>query len=260
VRLRLGDLWRYRELVYFLVWRDGKGRYKQTAIGGVWALLQPTLLALLFAVVFGRLAHLPSDGVPYLAFAYAGLLPWMLFATALIESSTSLVTNKDLITKVYFPRLTVPIASVLAATVDFLIGGIGIVILLLAYGITPTIALLTLPLFVLLAIFSAFAVGIWLAALNVEYRDVQYTIPFLTQAWLFATPIAYSVTLIPERYRWVYGLNPMAAVVTGFRWALFGKSPAPSPVLGVGLGALVVLLVTGVAYFRRVERSFADIV
>ncbi|WP_447979305.1 ABC transporter permease [Candidatus Nitrospira bockiana] len=258
--LKLRELWEYRELLYFLCWRDIKVRYKQTALGAAWAVLQPLLTMAVFTVFFGRLAGMPSDGVPYPIFALAALLPWQLFAFALTESGNSLITNKQLITKVYFPRLIVPVSAVLAGLVDF-----GIALLLLLgmmayYGITPTPAVWALPCLVLLAIATALSVGLWLSALNVQYRDVRYTLPFLTQFWLFATPIAYPSSLIPEAWRAWYGLNPMAGVVEGFRWALVGTDTQPGPIIIVSTLAAVGLLVTGALYFRRVEKTFADVI
>jgi lipopolysaccharide transport system permease protein len=258
--LNLSDLWVYRELLYFLVWRNVKVKYKQTTVGALWAVLQPLLISGLFAVIFGHFAKLPSDGHPYFVFVYAGMLPWLLFATSLTESSVSLVTDKDLITKVYFPRLLVPLASVVASLVDFAIAGLALVGIMIGYGMQPHLTLVALPVFVLFAVVTALAIGIWLSALNVQYRDVQYTIPFLTQFLLFATPIAYSTTLVPERYRFVYGLNPMAGVVEGFRWTLFGSASSLQPLTIVSVAVVLVLLLTGLVYFRRTERTFADIV
>ena len=260
LRLKLRDLWEYRELLYFLVWRDVKVRYKQTALGAAWAVLQPVLTMLVFSVFFGRLAKVPSDGIPYPVFAFAALLPWQLFAYALNESSNSLVTNQNLITKVYFPRLVIPISGVVAGLVDFGIAFIVLLALMTYYGIVPTAAIALLPLFVLLAVVTALAVGLWLSALNVKYRDVRYTIPFLTQFWLFATPVAYPSSLVPEKWRALYGLNPMAGVVEGFRWVLLGKASGPGPLLWVSVAAVVLLLIGGLAYFRRMEKTFADIV
>ena len=260
VSLKLHDLWEYRELVYFLVWRDIKVRYKQTALGAAWAILQPFLTMVVFSIFFGRLAGLPSDGIPYPVFAYAALLPWQLFAHALQESGNSLVANQHLITKVYFPRLVIPVSAVLAGLVDFGIAFVVLLGMMFYYGIVPTAAALTLPLFLLLAIMTALAVGLWLSALNVQYRDVRYTIPFLTQFWLYATPIAYSSSLIPEQWRALYGLNPMAGVVEGFRWALLGKTGGVGPLVFVSALVVVVLLVGGLVYFRRMEKTFADVV
>jgi lipopolysaccharide transport system permease protein len=254
----LHDLWAYRELLYFLAWRDVKVRYRQTALGVAWVVLQPMLAMLVFSVFFGRLAGMPSEGVPYPVFAFCALLPWQLFAHALTESSASLVANQNLVTKVYFPRLIIPLAPVLAGLLDFLIA-FGILVGMLAYyGITPTPLVWTLPLFLLLAITLAIGVGLWLAALNTRYRDVRYTIPFLTQIWLFATPIAYPSSLVPEPWRPWYGLNPMAGVVDGFRWVLLGAGGPPGGLLAVSAVVALVILVSGVYYFRRTERTFAD--
>ncbi len=260
VSLNLRDLWEYRELLYFLVWRDVKVRYKQTVLGAVWAIIQPFFTMVVFSLFFGRLAKVPSDGIPYPVFAYCALLPWQLFAYALTESGNSLVANQQLVTKVYFPRLVIPISAVLAGLVDFAVAFVVLLGMMLYYGIVPTAAVLTLPLFLLLAIATALAVGLWLSALNVQYRDVRYTIPFLTQFWLFATPIAYSSSLVPERWRALYGLNPMAGVVEGFRWALLGKTGGVGPLVLVSALAVGVLLVGGLVYFRRMEKTFADVV
>jgi lipopolysaccharide transport system permease protein len=260
LKLNLGELWNYRELLYFLVWRDVKVRYKQTALGAAWAILQPFMTMVVFSVFFGRLAKIPSDGVPYPVFAFTALLPWQLFAYALAESSNSLVASQNLITKVYFPRLVIPIAGVLAGLVDFAIAFVVLLGLMWYFGIVPTAAVALLPLFVLLAIMTALAVGLWLSALNVKYRDVRYTIPFLTQFWMFVTPVAYPSSLVPERWRALFGLNPMAGVVEGFRWALLGKAHSPGPLLIVSIAAVVALLIGGLMYFRRTEATFADIV
>ena len=260
LRLNLKDIWEYRELLYFLVWRDIKVRYKQTALGAAWAVLQPVLTMLIFTLIFGRLAKVPSDGIPYPVFAYTALLPWQLFLFALSESSNSLVGNQNLVTKVYFPRLIIPLSSLLAGLVDFAISFCVLVVLMVYYHITPTKAVIWLPAFLLLALATALSVGLWLSALNVKYRDVRYTTPFLTQFWMFATPIAYSSTLIPEPWRKWYGLNPMAGVVEGFRWALLGKSAGPGLMLWVSLAAVLLLLAGGLFYFRRMESTFADIV
>jgi len=260
VSFRLGELWDYRELLYFLVWRDIKVRYKQTALGATWAVLQPVMTMLVFSVFFGKLAKVPSDGIPYPIFAYAALLPWQLFAFALSESSNSLVGSQNLIQKVYFPRLVIPIAGVLAGLVDFAIAFVLLLGMMAYYGIHPTAAILVLPVFIVFAVAAALSVGLWLSALNVQFRDVRYTIPFLTQFWLFATPVAYPSSLVPEKWRALYGLNPMAGVVEGFRWALLGKSTSPGPLLWVSVAAVILLLVGGLAYFRRMEKTFADIV
>jgi lipopolysaccharide transport system permease protein len=260
LRLNLGEVWRYRELLYFLVWRDIKVRYKQTALGAAWAIIQPVMTMIVFSVFFGKLAKVPSDGIPYPVFAFAALLPWQLFAFSLTESSNSLVGSQNLITKVYFPRLVIPLSSVLAGIVDFAIAFVVLLGLMLYYGIRPTAAVVWLPLFVVFALATALSVGLWLSALNVKYRDVRYTIPFLTQFWMFATPVAYSSTLVPQKWRALFGLNPMAGVVEGFRWALLGKSGGPEGVLWVSVAAVLLLLTGGLFYFRRTESTFADIV
>jgi lipopolysaccharide transport system permease protein len=253
-----GEFWEYRELLYFLVWRDIKVRYKQTVLGAAWAVLQPFMTMVVFSVFFGTLGRMPSDGLPYPVFAYAALVPWQLFAHALTDSANSLVGSQNLIKKVYFPRLIVPIASVLAGLVDFAIS-FGVLLGLMAYfGISPTAAILTLPLFVAFAILVALSIGLWLSALNVQFRDVRYMLPFLTQFWMFVTPVAYPASLVPEKWRALLGLNPMAGVVEGFRWALLGAPDAPGSLLWVSIGVVVVLLIGGLAYFRRMEATFAD--
>ena len=257
--LGLKELWEYRELLYFLTWRDIKVRYKQTALGAAWAIIQPVFMMLVFSLFFGRLAKVPSDGIPYPVFTFCALLPWQLFAHSLTESSNSLVANERLITKVYFPRLVVPIAAVLGGLVDFAIAFILLLGMMAYYGIVPGIAVLALPALILLAIMTALAVGLWLSALNVQYRDVRYTINFLVQFWLFATPVAYPSSLIPKAWRPLYGLNPMAGVVEGFRWALLGKAQPPGPILAVSIGVVLVLLLGGLYYFRRMEQQFADV-
>jgi lipopolysaccharide transport system permease protein len=256
----LKELWEYRELLYFLVWRDVKVRYKQTALGAAWAVIQPLMMMAVFSLFFGYLARVPSDGIPYPIFTFCALLPWQLFSHALTESSNSLVANERLITKVYFPRLVVPIAAVLGGMVDFAIAFALLLVMMLYYGIAPTWAIVALPGFILLAVLTALGVGLWLSALNVQYRDVRHTIGFLVQFWLFATPVAYSSSIIPERWRPLYGLNPMAGVVEGFRWALLGKSQAPGALLAVSIVVVVLVLVGGLYYFRRMEQEFADVV
>jgi len=259
-RLELRELWQYRELLFFLIWRDIKVRYKQTALGAAWAILQPVFSMVVFSLFFGRLAKVPSDGVPYPVFSYCALLPWQLFAFALTESSNSVVANERLITKIYFPRLVIPIAGVLAGLVDFSVAFSVLSVLMLLYVSAPTWTIATLPLFVLLAILTALAVGLWLSALNVQYRDVRYTVGFLTQIWLFLSPVAYPSSLVPARWRLLYGLNPMAGVVEGFRWALIGKTPAPGAMLAVSVMMVLLLLVGGLYYFRRMETIFADVI
>jgi lipopolysaccharide transport system permease protein len=258
--LNLADLWRYRELVVFLTWRDIAVRYKQTALGVAWALLQPLFTMLVFSVFFGGLGGLPSDGLPYPLFTLCALLPWQLFAYALTQSSNSLIANERLITKVYFPRLIIPLSATLAGLPDFAIAFGLLLGLMLYYGVLPGWAVVTAPAFVALAIAAAFAVGLWLSALNVQYRDVRYTLPFLTQFWLFLTPIAYPSSLVPEPWRALYGLNPMAGVVEGFRWALLGVDQPPILIVAVSAAVTAGLLLTGLYYFRRMEHTFADTV
>ena len=254
------DLWHYRELLYFLAWRDFKVRYKQTVLGAAWAILQPLFTMVVFSIFFGHLGKIPSDGIPYPIFAYSALLPWSLFAHALNQSSNSLVNNQSLITKVYFPRLIIPIAPLFVGLVDFAIAFLVLIGMMFFYGIAPGSAAFATPFLVLLAVLTALAVGLWLSALNVQYRDVRHTIPFLTQFWLFATPVAYPSSLLPEPWRSLYGLNPMAGVVEGFRWALLGTPHAPAALIAVSSAAVLALLLGGLWYFTRLERSFADIV
>jgi lipopolysaccharide transport system permease protein len=260
VPLNLRDLWEYRELLYFLVWRDIKVRYKQTVLGAAWAIIQPFFTMVVFSIFFGRLARISSEGIPYPIFSYTALVPWMYFASALAQASNSVVEHERVITKVYFPRLILPMASILSGLLDFAIAFTVLVGMMLFYGITPTTAIWTVPFFVLLVMMTALGVGLWLSALNVQYRDVRYTIPFLIQFWLFATPIAYPSNLVPEPWRTIYGLNPMAGVVEGFRWALLGKTHAPGPLLAVSALTVIGLLIGGLYYFRRMEDTFADVV
>lgn len=258
--LGLRELWEYRELLYFLTWRDIKVRYKQTALGAAWAIIQPVFMMLVFSLFFGRLAKVPSDGIPYPIFTFCALLPWQLFAQALTGSSNSLVTNEQLISKVYFPRLIVPISSVLSGLLDFAISFVVLLVLMAYYRIVPGVLILTLPLFVLLAGMTALGVGLWLSALNVQYRDVRYTLGFLTQFWLFATPVAYSSSIVPEKWRPLYGLNPMVGVVEGFRWAILNKAEGPGMMLAISIAVVLLVLIGGLFYFRRMEQTFADIV
>jgi lipopolysaccharide transport system permease protein len=265
VSLRLGELWLYRELLYFLTWRDIKVRYKQTALGASWAIIQPLLTMVVFTLFFGNLAKVPSDGLPYQLFAFAALVPWTFFANGLTQSSNSLVGSANLIKKVYFPRLAIPIATILSGVVDFCLAFLVLLGLMAYYQVMPTINTLWLPLFVLLTVVTSLGVGLWLTALNVHYRDVRYLVPFLTQIWMFATPIAYPSSLLEKYPGWqtVYGLNPMVGVVEGFRWALLGGAAdvkPPGPMIAVSAIAAVVILVTGAFYFRRMEKSFADVV
>ena len=257
--LNLRDLWRYRELIYFMTWRDLKVRYKQTLLGASWAVLRPFLTMVVFSIFFGELAGVPSEGVPYPIFAFAALLPWELFSHALSVASRSLVNNAHMVTKVYFPRIILPLSTVLAGLVDFAIALVVLIGLMLYYRIAPGAMVWTLPLFLLLALITALGVSLWLSAMNVLYRDVGYVTPFLTQFWLFITPIAYPGSLVPEQWRLLYALNPMTGVVDGFRWALLGiQASAPGPMLAVSSGIAVLLLVSGLFYFRRMERQFAD--
>jgi homopolymeric O-antigen transport system permease protein len=256
----LREVWDYRELLYFLTWRDIKVRYKQTALGAAWAVIQPLFMMLVFSLFFGHLARVPSDGLPYTVFTFCALLPWQLFAHALTESSNSLVGSQNLITKVYFPRLIVPISAVLGGLVDFAIAFLILLGMMLLYGIVPGWQIVALPGLVLLAVMTALSVGLWLSALNVQYRDVRYTINFLVQFWLFATPVAYPSSIVPAKWRALYGLNPMVGVVDGFRWALLGKPDSPGVLLLVSIIVVFALLVGGLYYFRRLEQQFADIV
>lgn len=260
VSLELDELWEYRELLYFLVWRDIKVRYKQTVLGAAWAIIQPFFTMMVFSVFFGRLAKISSDGIPYPIFSYAALVPWTFFAHGLSQASSSLVGGARLIKKVYFPRLTMPIATVLSGTVDFVLAFIVLLGMMLVYGIMPTVNVLWLPLLLLLALTTSLGVGLWLSAMNVQFRDVRYTVPFVTQFWLFATPIVYPSSLLPEPWRTLYGINPMAGVVEGFRWALLGTDTAPGPIIIVSSLAALALLVSGAFYFRRMEKTFADVV
>ena len=261
VSLKLKELWKYRELLYFLTWRDIKVRYKQTVLGATWAILQPFLTMVVFSLFFGRLTNMPSDGVPYPLFSFAALVPWTFFATGITASSSSLVGNSNLIKKVYFPRLTIPISSVLSGTVDFLIAFVVLILMMLFYGIMPTANVIFLPFFLLLAFVTSFGVGLWLSAMNVQFRDVRYIVPFLIQLWLFATPIVYPSSLITnDIVRTLYGINPMTGVIEGFRWALLGVDTAPGPILIVSTAAAVLLMLSGLFYFRRMEKTFADVV
>ncbi len=258
--LQLRDLWEYRELLYFFVWRDIKVRYKQTALGAAWAIIQPVFTMIVFSIFFGHLAGVSSNGIPYPIFSYTGLLPWQLFAFALTEAGNSLVNNQRIITKIYFPRLLLPLSAVLAGLVDFAIAFSVLLIMMVYYHVSPTLRILALPAFLLLAMATALAAGLWLSALNVQYRDIRYVIPFLTQFWLFLTPIAYPSSLVPDRLRPIYGLNPMAGVVEGFRWALLGETGGLGPLILVSVVVVFALLLGGLAYFRRMEQTFADVV
>ena len=260
VSLGLHELWAFRELLFFLVWRDIKVRYKQTVLGAAWAIIQPVLTMVVFSLFFGKLASMPSDGVPYPIFSFTALVPWTFFATGLTLSSQSLVGSSNLIKKVYFPRLAIPIATVLSGIVDFVLAFAVLLCMMPFFDRLPTLNVIWLPLFVLLALCTSLGVGLWLSALNVQYRDVRYVVPFVTQLWLFATPIAYPSSLLAEPWRTVYGLNPMAGVVEGFRWALLGTNGLPLSLVLMSSGTALLLLVSGLFYFRRMERTFADTV
>jgi lipopolysaccharide transport system permease protein len=256
--LNLGDLWTYRELVFFMIWRDLKVRYKQTFLGAAWAVIQPVLTMLVFNFVFGTVAKVPTDGVPYPIFSYTALLPWGMFTTALNTASRSLTANQNMVTKIYFPRLVLPLASVLGGVVDFAIAFVILVVLMIYYHVTPTFAVWTLPLFLLLTLVTALGTALWLSAINVQYRDVNYVLPFLTQFWLFLTPVAYSAKVISEKWQIVYSLNPMAGVVNGFRWALLGTDTGPGLTMAISTIIALIVLVSGLFYFRSMERTFAD--
>lgn len=258
--LPIDELWEYRELLYFFVWRDIKVRYKQTAIGAAWAVLQPFLTMLIFSLFFGRLAHIPSQGLPYPIFYYSALLPWTYFASALQNSTNTIVDNQRLITKVYFPRLDLPLSSVLSGLVDFGISFLMFIALMIYYHIHPSFAFLWLPFFLLLAVLTALGVGLWLSALNAIYRDVRYVLPFLVQFWMFASPVAYPSSLVPAKWRWLYGLNPMAGVIEGFRWSLASHGEPPSRLIFVSAGVVLVVLLSGLAYFQKMETTVADVV
>jgi lipopolysaccharide transport system permease protein len=256
--LRLAEVWEYRELLYFFVWRDVKIRYKQTAIGVAWVVLQPLLTMGVFTLFFGRLAKLPSDGLPYPVFYFSALVPWTYFATALITCTNVVVENQRVITKVYFPRLILPVSAVLSGLVDFAIGFVVLSVVTALYGIRPTAAVVWLPVLLLLAVLTALGVGLWMAALNALYRDVRYVVPFLVQFWMFASPVAYPSSLVPVRWRWLYGLNPMAGVIDGFRWAITGHGQAPGALLLVSAGMVAAVLLGGLFFFQRMEGTVAD--
>jgi lipopolysaccharide transport system permease protein len=258
IDLRLGELWRYRELLYFFVWRDVKVRYKQTAIGVLWVILQPLLSMLVFTLFFGRLAKLPSQGLPYPVFYFAALVPWIYFSMSLLSVTNIVVDNQRVITKVYFPRLILPVSAALSGLVDFSIGFVVLVIFTMSYGIHPGPAILLLPLFLVLAFLTVMGIGLWLSALNALYRDVRYLIPFIVQFWMLASPVAYPSSMVPERYRWLYGLNPMAGVIDGFRWALTGRGQPPGTVLIASTAMVIVAVFGGLIFFNRMEGSIAD--
>jgi lipopolysaccharide transport system permease protein len=257
--LNLGDLWHYRELIVFMIWRDIKVRYKQTLLGATWAVIQPVMTMLVFNFLFGSVAKVPTDGIPYPIFSFTALLPWGLFTTALNSASRSLTANTNMITKTYFPRLVLPISSVLGGLLDFAIAFVILIGMMFYYHVTPSLtALWAVPLFVLLAIIAALGVALWLSAINVQYRDVGYALPFITQFWLFITPVAYSSKVISEKWQILYALNPMAGVVNGFRWALLGAGNGPDLLVAISTVISLVILFSGLIYFRNMERTFAD--
>ena len=259
--LDLQSVWQYRELLYFIVWREVKVRYKQTAIGAAWAIFQPLMTMVIFTIVFGNFAKIPSDGLPYSIFTYTALLPWTYFSQAISRSSASLVGNANLLTKVYFPRLIIPLAGVTAPAVDFVLSFVILLGLMLWYGVAPTWGgVFALPFFLLLALITALAISLWLAPLNVKYRDVGHTLPFLVQFWMYASPVAYPVSLVPQKWRLLYSLNPLVGVIEGFRWALLGKDSPDLTVMAVSTGVILVLLFGGIVYFKRMEKTFADVV
>jgi lipopolysaccharide transport system permease protein len=256
--LRLGEVWAYRELLYFFVWRDVKVRYKQTVIGVAWVVLQPLLTMGVFTLFFGRLAKLPSDGLAYPVFYFCALVPWNYFATALQSCTAVVVDNQRVITKVFFPRLVLPLSAVVSGLVDFAIGFVVLGVVLAFYGIRPGLAALWLPVLLLLAVLTALGIGLWMSALNALYRDVKYVVPFLVQFWMFASPVAYPTSLVPQRWRWLYGLNPMAGVIDGFRWALTGHGQPPGPLLLASSGMVVAVVLGGLFFFQRMEGAIAD--
>jgi lipopolysaccharide transport system permease protein len=260
VSLKLRDLWEYRELLYFLIWRDIKVRYKQTVLGASWAIIQPVMTMVVFSLFFGKLGKIPSDGVPYPIFSFAALVPWTFFANGLTHGSNSMVGSANLIKKVYFPRLAIPISAVASGVMDFALAFAVLLLLMFYYGIFPTVRMVWLPAFLLLALVTSLGVSLWLTAMNVQYRDIQHIVPFIVQFWLFATPIAYPSSLLPEPWRTLYAINPMVGVVEGFRWALLGSTTAPGPMIAVSSCAALVILIGGAYYFRRMEKIFADLV
>jgi lipopolysaccharide transport system permease protein len=258
--LDIAELWAYRELLYFFVWRDIKVRYKQTVIGAAWAILQPVMTMLVFSLFFGRLAKIPSQGLPYPVFYYCALLPWMYFSTAMQGATNIVVDQQRIITKIYFPRVILPIAAVLSGLLDFAISFVVFLAIMMYYRIMPTAAIIWLPGFALLAILTALGVGLWLSALNALYRDVRYVLPFLVQFWMFASPVAYPSSLVPEKWRWLYGLNPMAGVIEGFRWALTGHGQPPGILLAASSAGVILLVFSGLIYYHAVEGTIADVV
>jgi lipopolysaccharide transport system permease protein len=260
IKVNLRELWEYRDLLFFLSWRDISVRYKQTLLGAAWAVLQPFLSMVVFSLFFGRLAKMPSDGVPYPVFSYVALLPWQYFSSAMSQSSTSLVANSRMLTKIYFPRLVIPLAAILPPLLDFAIAFVVLLGMMVFYGIAPTWNVLWLPLFLLLAVATALGVGLWLSAMNVQYRDIRYVVPFLVQFWMFASPVTYSTSIVPAEWHMLYGLNPMVGVIEGFRWALLGTGTPPGPTMAASVLVTLALVLSGLFYFRHMEKTFADVV
>lgn len=260
LNLELDRLWRYRELLYFLIWRELKIRYKQAAFGAGWAIVQPVFTVAIFTVVFGYFAKMPSDGIPYPVFAFTALVPWTYFSEALRRCATGLVGDSDLIRKIYFPRLIIPLAAVTSPMADFLLSLIVLIVLLFWYGLTPTWGVVFLPLFLFMSMVSALAIGLWLGPLNVRFRDINHTLPFLIQIWMYASPIVYPLSIVPERWRLLYSLNPMVGVIEGFRWALLGKQSPDILSMGISMLVVVLLFLSGIVYFKRMERFFADVI
>ncbi|MBI2288562.1 MAG: ABC transporter permease [Chloroflexi bacterium] len=257
--INLRELWAYRELLYFLTWREIKVRYKQTLLGAAWAIIQPVFMMIVFTLFFGTLAKVPSEGIPYPLFNYAGLLPWTLFAEGITRSSTSLVSNAALVQKVYCPRLAMPLSGILSPIVDFALASVILLGLMFYFGYPPTVRMLWLPALTLLVLMTSLGVGLWLSAINTQYRDVRHAVPFLIQLWLFASPVVYASTILPERFRLIYGLNPMSGVIEGFRWAITGTEP-PGYLMTVSIAIVILLVISGAFYFRRQEKIFADVV
>jgi len=259
-KLNIAEVWEYRELLFMFVWRDITVRYKQSLIGIGWAVIQPVMTMVIFSIIFGYLAKLPSDGIPYPVYTFCALLPWNYFARSLTDSSDSLVSSSNLITKVYFPRLILPLSKVLAGFVDFAIAFVILFVLMVWYQITPSYGIFLLPVFILIAMLTAFGIGLWLTALNVKYRDIRFVVPFMTQLWMYTSPVAYSTSLIPEKWQWLYGLNPMVGVIEGFRWALLSKHAPDTLMMTVSSGIVLIILVGGIYYFRKTEQTFSDII
>ena len=260
LHVNLKEVWAYRELLMLLAWRDVSVRYKQSAVGIGWAIIQPLLMMIIFTIVFGRFAKLPSEGIPYPIFTYCALLPWNYFARSLTDSSNSLVGSAHLITKVYFPRLIIPLSKVFAGLVDFGVAFVILLVMMVWYGIMPNMGILLLPVFILIAMLTSLGIGLWLTAINVKYRDVVFVVPFLAQFWMYASPVAYSMTIVPEKWQWLYGLNPMVGVIEGFRWAMLGKAPPDPAVMLLSVFIIFLILVSGLFYFKKMEKTFADIV